>query len=1093
MAKKTLRLHNYAQHNSGWHTSIFPPQDTVNGIMSNCDVIATSIPSPFAQFDLIKSAFELVVRNRCVQGDTPQHRLISYTLDVAQLFYLSERYKEILKIIPWRCSNLNELADNETLRNSLQAYWDQDEEVYDFNRVDELFFLLYDNTIVGSTSPTTMFVPSPDVPMLGIDLRSGTHTFFKEIRSLEERDDDFILYFYHLVNQDHRTLKMPELRKYLDFILKDKTLLDRTVRNKIVNGEFPEYSPCTVATTHLCIVGPHTLGLTMPKCDSIQEESDFIIKPDFETNESLIPMVLPNKAFNSRWVYTTKGVNWEYTNMAPETGGDVLPFLGEPYPWLGIGDFLEDKLIRIPYSIDHEHFFSAKNSKGENLNVLLPLKEVFFKYFSADYLNRYITISEGINKSITVRLNIPTRKGIVSLEKTYNIADIDSWAGDIAILPFYKSVNPDINIQYKFGVIDGETNKGATVPEFSLLNKGHRIENINSTVRLDGVISSFYSAFSNYQGDFDVIIIRKNKLQGVIVPLLKTYQGTGNGMDASIDFGTTNTHIECKIGEKISELAYDENSALYKTFLKDDAMHIQSQQRYLEHQLVPLQVGKKEEGSVSFPLRSALLINKNKSIHTNQIPFQDANAHLLHNEIIESGIFTSVTNLKWENFDNEEARERLNVYLGSILHLIYYKAISTNSDLRAINITWFYPVSLSVNNLQIMEQTWSNKFKALFPASDINRLSKITESIAPYYYYRKHGNQVMGLSASIDIGGGSADLAIFDGKIQNNNTPITISSFKFACNVIFGDGFSGSPDSNGFVQYFKDNISKKVDSKQRQKLEYILENNDSTEFSNFAFSMQNYNYLEEIRYTSDIKLCVLIYYAAVIYYLAQFMKRNGNDIPRNLMFSGNGSKTLEILDCSPNKAIIGKLFTGIFSHVFNKKTDQLIRVITDEDPKVLTCKGALSINQNNVRNTNSGEENAGIISTELKHWIGGINEERTDRIVLANDFNDLFAYNEIENSHINSVLHSVKDFYQMCDSCFSRECEITNNFGIDKSAYACFEDIRNIDLKDYLERGIEDAQSREGIKAPLSQTLFFYPLIGVLANLAATINSNKTK
>ena len=202
---------------------------------------------------------------------------------------------------------------------------------------------------------------------------------------------------------------------------------------------------------------------------------------------------------------------------------------------------------------------------------------------------------------------------MVSFDKIYYKEEIETWAGDIEILPFYKSENPDVNIQYKFGVIDGETKKGTTVPQFSLLNKGMRLQNITTSVRLDGVISSFYSAFSNYQGDFDVIIIQKNQLSGAIVPLLKTYQGTGIGMDASIDFGTTNTHVECKVGEKISELAYDENSAIYKTFLKGDALHIHSQQRYLEHQLLPLQVGKEEEGTVSFPLRSALLINKNRS------------------------------------------------------------------------------------------------------------------------------------------------------------------------------------------------------------------------------------------------------------------------------------------------------------------------------------------------------------------------------------------------------------------------------------------------------------------------------------------------
>ena len=52
-------------------------------------------------------------------------------------------------------------------------------------------------------------------------------------------------------------------------------------------------------------------------------------------------------------------------------------------------------------------------------------------------------------------------------------------------------------------------------------------------------------------------------------------------------------------------------------------------------------------------------------------------------------------------------------------------------------------------------------------------------------------------SVSVDIGGGTTDIMIYaDGE------PKLISSFKFAGNAIFGDGFNGNIKTNGFVQKY---------------------------------------------------------------------------------------------------------------------------------------------------------------------------------------------------------------------------------------------------------------------------------------------------
>lgn len=1075
MAQKTLRLHNYAQHNSGWSESIFPPADSLGKLPSDCNKIATSIPSPFAQFDLVKDAFGKITEKGNFSGTTPQHRIISYALDVAQLFYQSNKYTNDIQIVAWDTRSMANLIDNYVLSDSLNTFWKQDARVYDFDKVDQLFFLIYRNKIIGSTSPATLFVSAPDAASIGMTLNSGNHYFFKDIKGLQERDEEFILYFYQLVYQDRRTLGLNELRKYLQALL-DKNILSYELSSKIVNEEFPLYAPCQISAGNNCFIASHQLGIALPQSARIKAESDFLLKPDYQLDE--IPLVLPNTTFNNRWNYTFTSVIWERDKVAPEKGTDRLPFNGEQYPWLGIADFLEDTLIEIPYDIDPD-YTPIKNSP----NVLLPLKETFFKYFKAENIANYLTIKRNPidNNSIVIDLKVPTRKGYIEYQKIYSKLEktIIEWSGDLCILPFYKSSDDQVPLSYTIGVIDGETNHGNNIPKISLIYKDKIISNIDSRTRLDGKISENYAAFYKYQQNFDALRISVSGKQGIIIPQLKYYNARGIGMDVSVDFGTTNTHIECKTSNAPEEFCYSyEQNPLYKTFLIAKEEYTLNQQECFEHLIFPKTIAKRNENGVSYPLRSALLTSRSQGSMSSFDIYLEANSHLLHNKIFESRIFDSISNLKWENFSDPINRARLDAYIESILRLIYYKAVSMDRNLRDINITWFYPVSMSRNNLNIMDSVWKKKYKEVFNNTDAeNHVFKLTESIAPYYCYRKTGRNVMGLSTSIDIGGGSADIAIFGNK---KSDPVVISSFKFAGNAIFGDGFGGGPSSNGFVQYFKESALNNADSNERNMLENLISNYGSEEFSNFAFSMKNYNYLEEIKFSTDIKLCVLIYYSSLIYYVAQFMLRNEYQIPTNLMFSGNGSKTLKILDSSNNCISLSKLFTRIFEHVYEDKADRSIRIITDEDPKVLTCKGGLYVDQNNINS-----EDDGIIPTSLRHWVGGIGVKETESIMKEGDFDNILSYDQLESKHINSVAESINDLYRICDKCLSKEINLTEHFGIDKSAYELFKSIRNQNIKQYL----EEIKNEEG-SDKISQTLFFVPLIGVISDLACEISNN---
>ena len=102
-------------------------------------------------------------------------------------------------------------------------------------------------------------------------------------------------------------------------------------------------------------------------------------------------------------------------------------------------------------------------------------------------------------------------------------------------------------------------------------------------------------------------------------------------------------------------------------------------------------------------------------------------------------------------------------------------------------------------------------------ATDDN-LIQMPESIAPYYFYKTHPDRFKAAAstvASIDIGGGTSDVAVFQ---ENSARPTLLTSFRFAANSIFGDAYSDVPqgDTNPmlkkYVTYFKNLFDTAADS-----------------------------------------------------------------------------------------------------------------------------------------------------------------------------------------------------------------------------------------------------------------------------------------
>ena len=123
----------------------------------------TAIPSPFAQLDLVKNAFDNLSANR-LRGSMMDERLVSDALDVAQLFFNYENHKNYLRIVRWNRSEQLEILKNSDQHRlygeTLQLFLESDT-VYNFDIFTDWYILVWDNIAIGGTSPASLTMAAP--------------------------------------------------------------------------------------------------------------------------------------------------------------------------------------------------------------------------------------------------------------------------------------------------------------------------------------------------------------------------------------------------------------------------------------------------------------------------------------------------------------------------------------------------------------------------------------------------------------------------------------------------------------------------------------------------------------------------------------------------------------------------------------------------------------------------------------------------------------------------------------------------------------------------------------------------------------------
>lgn len=1082
---KVFRIHE-GQDGTGWFISSQISKNQLKTIKTEGKDVATSIPSPFARIDLVKSAFRWVADNG-INGSTAHHKLVSDALDVAQLFFMYPKYKGKIKIVSWnpadRFANLEGDSNlkHSTFAETLKVFWKQDSDVYNFNKVNRLYFLLNNsNQVIGGTSPATLFFSAPDLKTATADLHitCGQDILFdNNYTSLSERDDKaFIEYIFLLSRQPSFADFFPEVYSYLTEVNRN---LNADLRAKIANlaaTNINDYPPCPVLDNDMntCEVMGIKLGVKMGDPREIEMGSDFVIKSELSVN-GLQPLVLPHDRFGHKWAYTSKDVVWNQNNSIPyknekPLSGSRLPVQGDHYPWLTVGNFFEDKIVELPYTIDSNKFETCGAKKH-----LLPLTLEFFKYFKTESISKYLILTELAGGGIEAKLNIPVTRGEITLRKTYHKEDIVQVGMHLAILPFLKASWFDLD--YTLGILDTRFDKESELV-VECLKSAETVTISSPVIRKQGEGKTFKSIYFKTKS-FDAIRVGTNLYQGFLVPLMSDCQANQQ-VSFSIDFGTTNTHIEYKAGpyaEKALDVTADHpmwQSLIDRT--KGETRDLANDYNF-ERDIFPYEFNSNTD--LKFPFRTALTYNPDINFNEKIDVFTHTNNFLLFEKIIPTNYLQLQTKLKWSNYSKREDKILVESYIECLMHFVLYKMLQLNGDPQRTNITWFYPVSMDAFEQGIFFDVWQKAYRNVFKSNNTENINAIPESVAPYLHYR---TSFPGLSLSIDIGGGSSDIAVFKNA---STSPEFISSIKFAGNAIFGDGFpyggySNSSDNNGFVKAFRKSIESAIlkGSPREIILKDILDNRkDSADFSSFLFSLENardinFSYTDLLKQDRKLKLPILIFYSAIIYYSANLLLKQGvREIPKNILFSGTASKTLKIIDTQVGNPNIANLFKYFFKNTMNISSDHII-IALSEYPKEITCKGVLRADINND-----------LLDCPVVFWLGGNDESIWSKALnKSTDLAIMPYYRDLEKENNKTLIESsINRFFSLLDDYF-KTVNLEANFGIDNSAYLKFISMRSLNIKDFLEQGLEAF-----FKSPekhIEETLFFYPLIGILNKLA---------
>ncbi len=1104
----------------------------------------TSIPSPFAHFDLVKTAFKNMVKNGEINpnASTIDFKLVSDALDVGELFFNIFAHKGHVKVVKWDAKeDLDRLLASgvkahRRLGEALKLYLDQDAEAYNFDKLSALYLLQFDNDperVVGGTSPSTLFFASPNPHTYAhITMPNGDVLFDQSYTHLHDRDSQFQLFLFALsAAYPDFGQRFREVNEYLN-----------ATRNKIAAENRDFYIELTNLTKdfykdhfkEISISGTHEFAYVLDlvlrtRQDELTSSSDFEIR-----SHSTRFMAMEKKPLVLQHGHGGKSRHQEdliyYSHPYPK-GLPIPNRVREPleerklpgleqiqHPFLVVSDLLEDYLIELFYPINKEKYFDGhlKDLPGgdteDNRGFLLPIKPMLFDYFSPEELKGIVDDGkpmlemERLATGVKVTLRIPIKKQgeYIKFERIYYKSsstlpehpDPDANRGVIFEAPFGVSIFPFIGMgnfeeerPYRVMLVDKDNlpNRDYSL-RFIRSDSNQTVKptaHVNRTAPGDNAHTKIYVL----NREFDAIELDNGLAKGILIPNLVMHSIGSKEFHFSIDFGTTNTHLEYKEGASGTPRPFD----ITEGDLQVGTLHpLEEGSEYMRRMrvidilkipedLFPERIGR--DSNMSFPQRTVLAERHNIDFGQPTYTLADFNIPFIYGKRLIPGHSEIRTNLKWSNYTMDmDSKRRVRAFLEKLMFMIRAKVLLNRGHLKQTKITWFYPSNMTMARVDALEEMWNAVYNQYIGGQA--PLGKLPESISPFYYYRNRMNITAASKpvVAIDIGGGTSDVVVFQ-----HNRPSIITSFRFAANSIFGDAYSeyGAANTNGFVQRYYPQIQRLLSTNNLTDLEDVLnklvEENKSIDVIAFFFSLEDnleirrrnlpISFTELLKNDDHIRLVFVLFFTAIMYHVAKLMKARELEKPRYITFSGNGSRVLQFISSSDER--ISNLAKTIFDEVYRDKgaEDSNLNVYREKDePKEATCRGGLM-----MKETFSLEE----IEDMTVAYLGLEDHPFSD---------DSTRYDTINREFQEELLQDYKGFY---DFFFKLNDKLAFNkrFGVTADAVDIARSKMKEDVDDFLQEGLETRKKElPETNIRVEETLFFFPLIGVINRLAYSIS-----
>ncbi len=452
-------------------------------------------------------------------------------------------------------------------------------------------------------------------------------------------------------------------------------------------------------------------------------------------------------------------------------------------------------------------------------------------------------------------------------------------------------------------------------------------------------------------------------------------------VEVSIDFGTSNTNVFLLDGQLVKKrmeindlkpLEVFNNNTPYANVLRST--------NFISDSFI-------------FPITTALLYKKEAAnqrisfIH-GMIPFQ--NIEKMEDDVAKMFSSQIRTQIKWTT--DPKMMPLVDMFITQLMLLIAYH-VKYNLKKSQVHILWSYPLSFEKNRITIFKSTWEKSAKSVYETTGVDiktsyfrniddKQIDIDEGIATALYCtEKREDDIVGTGngkyfVSVDIGGGTTDLVIWDSKKGSNYIKENLS-FRMGGVLLFEDLFSKSDvfmkKIVSIANFGSNEAERKVKTARIQNMfanssiyngsiiNNIMSQKGENVVSYFTGNLED----EPVKYGRSV---IFWGFASMFYFLGQLFYKQDPAISNvTVHIGGNASKLLKLLYPDISK-VYEKLGRGAFAIGYREelRSDQITICLSDE-PKEEVCRGLLIHEDNKfLKSISSTKDQKNEIGNEIR-------------------------------------------------------------------------------------------------------------------------------